>query len=130
MTKYAGLLAAAQAATPGPWVEMHKPAPSYSDHGYRLVCRRGDESQTGVYALASNMVVPGRGFVIGRDISYFAAANPAVILDLLSEREQLREALKNMDDAFCSQNDTREERHQSRLALIAARAALALGEQP
>jgi len=51
------------------------------------------------------------------------------VVKLLEERYQLREALQILDDAFCSNNDTFEERHQSRMALIHARAALALGEQ-
>jgi len=32
----------------------------------------------------------------------------------------LKDAIKGLDDAFCSANDTKDERHKSRLALIAA----------
>lgn len=44
---------------------------------------------------------------------------------LIAAAPELLVALIALDEAFCSNNDTREERHKSRLALIAARAAIA-----
>lgn len=43
---------------------------------------------------------------------------------------QLVEALKGLDDSFCSINEfsTKEERHQARMNLIAARAAVSAAE--
>lgn len=55
------------------------------------------------------------------------------ILELLAIQAQLVEALKGMDDSFCSihEDSTKEERHQARMNLIAARAAIvAAGAQP
>lgn len=54
-------------------------------------------------------------------------AKPIVVLELLAIQAQLVEALKGLDDSFCSINEfsTKEERHQARMSLMAARAALA-----
>lgn len=55
------------------------------------------------------------------------------IKKLAAIQAQLVEALKGLDDSFCSINEfsTKEERHQARMSLIAARAALsAAGAQP
>lgn len=64
------------------------------------------------------------------DAAYIAAANPAAILELLAIQAQLVEALKGLDDSFCSINEfsTKEERHQARMNLMAARAAVAAVE--
>lgn len=56
--------------------------------------------------------------------------NSTQILELLAIQAQLVEALKGLDDSFCSINEfsTKEERHQARMNLIAARAAIAVVE--
>jgi len=58
------------------------------------------------------------------------AANPDAILELLAIQAQLVAALKGLDDSFCSINEfsNKEERHQARMNLIAARAAVAATE--
>ena len=50
-----------------------------------------------------------------------AAANAS----LIAAAPDLYAALKDLDDAFCGENRTKEDRFRSRQAIIAARAALA-----
>ena len=83
--------AIAAGPTAGPWVSMPPPAKSYSDHGFRAVCKQWRLNEpNGVYAFASNMLKEGRGFVWGDDANYIAACNPAAMTELLAEIERLR----------------------------------------
>lgn len=108
MSKFDELKKLAEAATPGPWV----------------LCKYGS-----VMADATNCsIVPAETGM--QDNGFIAAANPTAILELLAIQAQLVEALKGLDDSFCSINEfsTKEERHQARMNLIAARAAVAAAE--
>lgn len=108
------LKALAEAATPGPWVQWVENAAVYA--GKPEVNRKG-------------AILPGKGERIARicegdlfdpteqelaDHAYIAAANPAAILELISERDallaerdRLREALKYYADGehFCLANE-------------------------
>jgi hypothetical protein len=69
------LLKIAEAATRGPWIAMPTPQPSYCDPGYRAIYKPWREPN-GVFALAANMRVEGRGFVWGEDAAHIAAFDP------------------------------------------------------
>jgi|LakMenEpi03Aug12_release.lakeMendotaPanAssembly.Ray.scaffolds.fasta_scaffold1729890_2 DNA primase large subunit len=72
--------------------------------------------------------------VVDRDFARLAAVHfgsgPASLectanAKLIAAAPDLYAALKDLDEAFCSENRTKEDRFRSRQALIAARAALA-----
>ena len=118
MSKFDELKKLAEAAEPGPW-------------GYK------EDKDDGSYYVVSikNILICGSdGYDQhppgSNDTEFIAAANPAAILELLAIQAQLVEALKGLDDSFCSINEfsTKEERHQARMNLIAARAAVAAAE--
>ena len=124
MSKFDELKKLAESATPGKWTKRtHARMPSFvqaprasKDDPYDIEILGEDEC---IYSTRE------------ADVSFIAAANPVAILELLAIRAQLVEALKGLDDSFCSINEfsTKEERHQARMNLIAARAAVAAAEE-
>lgn len=64
-------------------------------------------------------------FVQGRDGRHASKEELDANAALIAAAPCLYAALADLDDAFCSENRTKEDRFRSRQALIAARAALA-----
>lgn len=126
MSKFDELKKLAEAASPGPWKgDRYDGTVKYEllDANDNTVIR-GDNgnSDAGPFGITGE-----------DDEKFILAANPAAVLELLAIKAQLVEALKGLDDSFCSINEfsTKEERHQARMNLIAARAAIAAsGAQP
>jgi len=116
MSKYAELKEAAEAATPE-WKE---------DQWGAIVAPDGDTVYfRGVTIAGSGSRVPQAKL----NTSFVCAANPAAILALLSEREQLREALKAAADcAECWYYDATGGEGCNLPAVLDARAVLKLGD--
>lgn len=57
---------------------------------------------------------------------FVAAANPAVILELIKTQRELVEALKELDECYCEANTflDKEDLHRHRMTLIKARSAI------
>ena len=73
----------AEAATPGPWV-------SHPKGYYGAVCTSADMSDWVAVAHGNR-----RGNVLANE-AYIAAANPAAILELIRQRDELLEALREI----------------------------------
>ena len=140
MSKFDELKRLAQQATGSQW-EFDRAYTPFSIQGGEVVgddeLPWGDVSTKEEYEFLDNdgepttgplTICPEIGLANGR---FIAAANPAAVLELLAIQAQLVEALKGLDDSFCSINEfsTKEERHQARMNLIAARAAVAAAEE-
>ena len=138
MSKFDELKKLAEAATRGPWevkVDKHPHFRNgnHTEHRIRTAWVHG-QLKDHYPVVTTSVGIPE--FEKGKpchmvsiskeDAAYIAAANPAAILELLAIQAQLVEPLKDLDDSFCSINEfsTKEERHQARMNLIAARAAI------
>lgn len=121
MSKYEKLKAAAEAATPGPW---HAPGTGeihmQSHDSIAQICFRHDFAE------------PEEKFGTDADAVFIAAANPAAVLALLSERDALLAALKLAEVAL--QNSAPQMQHYASAqrrhfdAKIAVSGAIALAE--
>lgn len=108
MDKFSELKAAAMAATPGSWIAVNDDW-SDGDHANITTKERGDG---GIIAIAQ---VEGGGFESGFDeefaeeqranAAFIAAANPAVILDLLEELEAKDKRIAELGRSNQSQDD-------------------------
>lgn len=117
----------AEAATPGPWLKYHDEWSICGDSGHIAHCE------------------------VRSDADYIAAANPAVILALLSERDALRDRVAELEGALkpfaeVADNDIGDDEtddeifvpmlrnHRAPLITVgnirAARKALSQGDQP
>lgn len=104
--------------TPGPWMVPHF---ANDDVGCGCASVLAEQYMGAVAEVFIKVDLPlGEG---GNDCPPLEEAKANA--RLIAAAPELLAALVALDEAFCSNNDTRQERHQSRLALIAARAAIA-----